>query len=341
MPEQKLIFRNKPQINISTPSTARMWLVCAVAFFTVLQSSLGDNGQSLVTALTAFFTAVVIELFTSNGRAKLDNILNGSSVTTALVLSLMLPNQLHPVYAVFGTIFAIVVIKYSFGGLGSNWFNPALGGWLFIRISWQKPFEEALEGSLYSSTEMVLSSNVSAIDNSVTSFFNSTVFSFSDVQLHSGYIDLLFLNNPAIIADRGIFALLIGTLVITALGINRGWIPLVYLAVYGFLIRFAGDVSGLLWNGDLLFGLFSGGTLATAFILAAEPSSAAKSKTGVVIVVVLAAVLSWFFRYKCMEFAGSFIALAFVNCLTPLVRLFEEKYLFVCNSRTVASENIL
>jgi hypothetical protein len=35
--------------------------------------------------------------------------------------------------------------------------------------------------------------------------------------------------------------------------------------------------------------------------------------------------IAWFFRYKCMDYTGCFIALSIVNCFTPLIRLAEEK----------------
>jgi electron transport complex protein RnfD len=317
----KMIFSHKPQISISCSSTGRMWLVCLCAFLCVLQSALSDEGRSLIIAFTAFFSAVLIELLLTcrkNGFAKIKD---GSAAATAMILTLLLPNQIHPVYVFFGAAFAIVVVKYSFGGLGSNWLNPALGGWLFIRFSWSS----SLDFSYSSVSEMMFKSEISILDNSVTSFLNSSVFSFTPMQLPPGYIDLLFFSGSSLITDRGLFALLMGTIIITAVGINRGWIPLVYLAVYGFLIRFAGDLNGIYWNGDMLYGIFSGGTIMAAFIIAAEPASSAKLKPGILFTVILAAALSWFFRYRCMEYAGCFIALAFTNCLTPFIRLIEEK----------------
>jgi electron transport complex protein RnfD len=338
---QKLIFWNKPQINISCPSTGRMWLVSACAFFCILQSAFSDSGRSLGIAVTAVCTAVLVEFLLTWRAHSAEKIKDGSAVATALILSMMLPNHLHPIYAALGSAFAITVIKYSFGGLGSNWLNPALGGWLFIRFSWPTAFFNALADSASSISEMVFASETSLIDNSVTNFFNGSIFSIAGIQLPSGYIDLLFNNNPGIITDRGLFALLIGTIFITAIGLNRGWIPLVFLAVYGFLIRFAGDLSHVLWNGDMLYGLFSGGTIVVAFILAAEPSTSAKLKPGILFSVVLTAVLSWFFRYRCMEYFGCFIALAFVNCLTPVIRLVEEKIFFTRNNRSNTLENSL
>lgn len=343
MPEHKMIFSNKPQINISCSSTGRMWLVFGCAFACVLQSALSDGGSSLIVAFTALVSAVLTEFLLTCKQHRAAKIKDGSAAATAMILALLLPNQIHPVYVFFGAAFAIAVIKYSFGGLGANWLNPALGGWLFVRFSWSSAFTNTL-GDSSSISEMVLRTDISQLDNTVAEFFNITVFSVAGVQLPGGYIDLLFYSGPGIIADKGIFALLIGTLIITAIGINRGWVPLVFLAVYGFLIRFAGDVTpdgvNMYWNGDVLYGFFSGGTIAAAFILAAEPASSAKLKPGILFAVVMGAVFSWFFRYKCMDYSGCFTALALVNCLTPLVRLAEERLFFSRNNRIKIQEKL-
>jgi electron transport complex protein RnfD len=325
LPDKKLNLKQKPQINTSWSSKGRMWLVSISALACIVQSALTDNGHSLIIAITAVFTAVILELLLTWGVYRGSKVSDGSAIATALILTLLLPNQIHPVYAVFGVVFAIAVVKYSFGGLGSNWLNPALGGWLFLRFSWPAVFTAALDGSISHSTEMIVTSDISALDMTATTFLNDTIFSLASVQLPTGYIDLLFFSGPGIIADRGLVSLLAGTILITAIGINRGWVPLVFIAVYVFFIRLAGDANGLLWNGDILFGVFSGGTIAAAFILAAEPATSAKLRTGVLLTVILGAVLAWFFRYRCMDYAGCFTALAIVNCFTPLVRLAEEK----------------
>jgi len=341
VPEQKTVFSNKPQINISCPSSARMWLVCGCAFLCVLQSSFSDGGRSFLIALAALFSALLIELLLTWRNFGFGKVRDGSAAATALILTLLLPNLMHPFYAALGAAFAVTVVKYSFGGLGSNWINPAVGGWLFIRFSWPAAFTQALEGSSSSISEIPAVSGASALDSSATDFLNNSVFSITGSQLPSGYIDLLFNSNPGIITDRGLFSLLIGTICITAAGINRGWIPLVFIAVYGFLIRLAGDLTGLFWNGDILYGFFSGGTIAAAFILAAEPVSGAKFKPGIIFAVFSGAVLSWFFRYKCMEYSGCFIALALVNCFTPLIKLAEEKIFFSHNNSGGFQENLL
>jgi len=341
VPDDKIIFLNKPQINTSCPSALRMWLICACAFLCVIQSAFSDGGRSLVVALTAFFSALIIEFLYTHKKYGAAKIKDGSAAATAMILSILLPNQIHPVLVFLGIAFAIVVVKHSFGGLGSNWLNPALGGWLFIRFSWSSAFTNTSNGSTPSVSEMLIPSDISAFDSPVTEFFNNSIFSIAGVQLPSGYINLLFNNNDGLITDRGLFFLLVGTVIITAVGINRGWVPLVFLGVYGFLVRLAGDLSGMYWNGDMLYGIFSGGTIAAAFILAAEPASGAKLRSGIIFTVVLSAFLSWFFRYRCMEYYGCFIALALTNCITPIVRLLEDKIILFRINHDSFRENSL
>jgi len=338
--DHKQNFTHKPQISISCPSTVRMWLVALCAFLCVVQSAMSDGGRSLITAFTAFFTALLIELLLTLRKNGVKKILDGSAAATAMILALLLPNNIHPVYVIFGASFAVAVVKYSFGGLGSNWLNPALGGWLFIRFSWPSVFSAPSENFI-SAAELTLSSEINPAAASVTDFLNSYVLQITGVQLPSGYIDLLFNNAAGIITDRGLIGLLIGTIIITAAGINRGWIPLVFLSVYGFLIRFAGDPNGMYWNGDMMYGIFSGGTIAAAFILAAEPASSARFKGGILFIVVIAAVLSWFFRFKCMEYTGCFIALALTNCITPFVRIIEDKIFKFRRPVNNVQENLL
>jgi len=108
------------------------------------------------------------------------------------------------------------------------------------------------------------------------------------------------------------------------------WISIVFLLVYGLLVRMAGDLhyDGTWWNGDVIFAFLSGGTLVTAFILIADPSTGAKSAGGNAIIAVCAAVLSFAFRYPGGVFYGSFFAIILVNSLTPLLRKTEQRILY-------------
>jgi len=321
MTDGKMLTSNT-QVNLARPTATRMWLVFCCAFVAAVQSAAGDGGASFAIAIAALVSAVLTELLMTSTVHGLEKIKDGSAAASALVLTLLLPNQIHPVYAALGAAFAMVVVKHSFGGLGSNWMNPALGGWLFIRCSWPQAFARALDESA-----AYLPQGGSAADQMISDFLNKIVFRFLGAQLPAGYIDLFSLQSPGIIADRAVLTLVFATAVIAAFEISRSWLSLLYLAVFGFLVRMAGD-SGSWWNGDVIRAFFSGGTLVAAFILVVDPSSGAKSVMGNVVVVILAAVLSLAFRVFASAFYGCFFAVALVNALTPLLCKIERSLLF-------------
>jgi electron transport complex protein RnfD len=339
---------HKPQVNLARSTVWRMWLVSLCAFLAVVQSSLTDNFSSLLVALSCIIAAVLTEfliLFKSGRAARLKD---GSAVATALIFALFLPNRIPPVYAVFGSVFAIAVVKHSFGGLGSNWLNPAAGGWLFVRFAWPGAFDKALEGS-----PLVLLSEIldrgganpqgspfgllkidsvlppaGSVDSAVRSFLNGTILSITGAELPGGYIDLFSASPPGIIADRGIAALLAGTIIITAARVNRAWIPAVWLGVYCFLVRLAGALpyGGGWMNGDILFGLFSGGIFGTAFILVSDPATSAKSGAGILVTSILGGFFAWLFRFGGSEPYGAVFAVLVVNALVPLIHTLESRF---------------
>jgi len=342
----------KPQINLARPTVGRMWLVSLCAFLVIVQSSFTDSFASLYIALVSVAAAVLTEfvILYKSGRARA--LKDGSAVVTALILALLLPNRISPLYAAAGAVFAIAVVKHSFGGLGSNWLNPAAGAWLFVRFSWPGVFNSALEASplslLAESVNRMVSSPqgsplgilkidasglfaaATPLDGVFRSFFNSTIFSFAGAELPGGYVDLFASRFPGIIADRGVLALLLGTIIIIATQVNRSWIPAVYLAVFGVLVRFAGALpyGGALWNGDVLFALCSGGTLVAAFLLAADPATGAKSNGGILLASAAGGALAFLFRYFGAEAYGAIFAALVINAALPLVRFIESRSLY-------------
>jgi electron transport complex protein RnfD len=321
MIDEKTLTLNT-QVNLARPTATRMWLVFFCAFLAMMQSAIGDAGASFAVAIAALVSAVLTELLMTSNVHGLKKIKDGSAAASAMILTLLLPNQIHPVYAALGAAFAMVVVKHSFGGLGSNWMNPALGGWLFIYCSWPQAFVRALDKSAD-----YVSPAGSAADQAIGDFLNNHVFRFLGAQLPPGYVDLFSIQSPGIIADRAVLTLALATAVIAAFEISRSWLSLLYLAVFGFFVRMAGD-GGSWWNGDVILAFFSGGTLVAAFFLIVDPSSGAKSVPGNVVLVILAAVLSLAFRVFASALYGCFYAVALVNALTPLLCRVERRLFF-------------
>jgi electron transport complex protein RnfD len=178
-----------------------------------------------------------------------------------------------------------------------------------------------------------------SLDKALTTGLNNTIFSLTGSELPEGYIDLLFSSAPGIIADRGLMALLLGSILIISSQICRFWAAPLFLGVYALLVRVFGPLSpgagmGLgdaaflgegLGNGDILYALLSGGTIVAAFILVLEPASGAKSALGAALTAVLAGILTFVFRYQGNELHGAFFAIVLLNTLTPVIRSLEQK----------------
>jgi electron transport complex protein RnfD len=244
----------------------------------------------------------------------------------------------------------MVVVKQSFGGLGANWMNPALGGWMFIRLSWPGVFEKALTGTpvLFGrgNIPVLFFPFFGTLDGTVTGFLNNTIFTLTGSELPDGYIGLLFSTAPGIIADRGLAALLLGTILICSSRMSRFWVVPLFLCVYAVLVRFFGALPGFLseaaieampglvslgeglGNGDILYGLFSGGIIAAAFLLMLEPASGAKTGKGMAVIAVLGGFFTFFFRYRGDELYGAFFAIALLNVLTPVIRSIESRIFY-------------
>jgi electron transport complex protein RnfD len=304
-----------------------MWLVSGCALGAALYSALSDSFASLNTALAALAAGLCAEALalhfgrlrgqSANGSIAGGSIADGSAAASAMVLVLLLPHTANPLYAALGAVFAMLVVKYSFGGLGANWLNPALGAWLFIRFSWPALFSESPEPI----------SPGGALDTAIRSFLNRTVFAVTGAELPPGYVDLLLGAGPGgIIADRGLPVLILGTVLLAAVKVSRIWIPGLYLAAYALLVRSFGALpgGGGLGEGDVLYCLCSGGTFAAAFLVACDPVTGAKTYSGMLLGTVLSAVLAFLFRYPGGELYGAFPAAALGNALTPLIRAAER-----------------
>jgi electron transport complex protein RnfD len=320
-----------------------MGIVSFCALCAILQSSVGDGGRSLIVAAAAVFGAVASEFAIqgSTGKSKLKD---GSALCSALVLTLLLPNTIHPALAAISAVFAMLVVKHSFGGLGSNWLNPAIGGWLFLRFSWPQAFSQALEGSSLSLLESSVAKGLSdpsgspldvlkiaglkggALDGQATDFLNASIFSRLGAELPKGYMDFIFFSGTGLIADRGTGALLLASLFLSLAIPNRQWISVSFLALYLVLVRIFGAVpfGGPLGEGDMLFALFSGGTAVAVFILAVDPATGTKSHGFALLLSLALAGTAFLFRYSAMESYGILYAVGAANVLVPLIRNAES-----------------
>ena len=331
--ERDIGLFDRPLLSFARRTPRRMAIVSAAAGLVILQSAISDRGLSCIVAICACAGSCAAELlFSFLRKQRLVNDL--SALASALVFTTMLPNTMPPVLAFFGAFFGIAVVKGSFGGLGSNWLNPALSGWLFVRFSWPRLYAASLEGSIIEAAGEIgggvpEGSFLLPLAQKIVDFFNGAVFQTFSTEIPSGFAGFLVNTSPGIIADRGVMAAIIASIIISA-SVHRFMLSAIYLVPYLFLVRASGalGIGGGAWQGDMFYYLLSGGTLTAAFFLIADTATGPKSLGGKICTVIMAALLSFIFRCLKGEIYGAFFAVALVNILCPVIRNLESAYLY-------------
>ncbi|MDR0550667.1 MAG: RnfABCDGE type electron transport complex subunit D [Spirochaetaceae bacterium] len=340
MIERDIALFERPLLSFARSTRARMGIISGCAAAVILQSALSDSFFSLLIALAAVAGAFSAELLVSFLR-KQRLVSDLSALASALIFTLMLPNTINPAFAFLGTFFALAVVKGSFGGLGSNWLNPALAGWLFVRFSWPELFSATLSSSsmvpigaigtstadFYGTNAGFLYANIWRSVYGTVEFLNRTVFQVFSTEIPSGLASFLVNTEPVIIADRGVLALIAASILICA-SMHKFRLSALYLIIYLVLVRFCGGWTPFIEEGDMFYCLFSGGTLLAAFILCADPATSPKSMSGKVLTTVCAALLSFIFRYLRLELYGAFFAVAAINLICPVIRVEESKRIY-------------
>jgi len=94
------------------------------------------NTRAFLIIVTTVTSAVVTEAAVQKFASKKITINDGTAIITGLILALLMPGTVPLWIPPLGAVFAIAIIKQAFGGNGNNIFNPALGGWVFLMLSW-------------------------------------------------------------------------------------------------------------------------------------------------------------------------------------------------------------
>ena len=186
-----------------------------------------------------------------------------SALLTGLLLALNLPATMgNPKYlwmCILGSVFAIIVVKQLFGGLGQNFMNPALGGRCFLMLSFSSVMTSftVKEGSNW-----LYGISVDAA---------SSATPLMDVK-EGGYPSLLkmFLGTTTgTIGETSTAALLLGAIYLLLRRVIDWKIPVIYIATFAVF-----DILYMVIAGaaayPLLYELCGGGLMLGAFFMATD-----------------------------------------------------------------------
>jgi electron transport complex protein RnfD len=343
-------------------SSARMsWLVClcllpaagwgiflfGIPALTVLGFSVG--------------TAVLAELASTLpfGRFTLRD---GSAVLTGCIVALLMPPGAPAYVPAAASAFAILVVKQSFGGLGRNWMNPAMGGIVFALLSWPGlmsqwisprggagadsaiPPLDALRAALAApgakdGTPLAVLAHsgfpFSALDSQVTGWVNARVLSPLGAALQPGTFDVLVGHVAGNIGTLSVPLLLLGAWVLLSRGVIRWHLPVFYSGTFVLLAAiFGGLGSGQGWfAGGAGFHLFSGSLVLAAFFAAPDPVTSPLTDRGKCLLGIGLGVLTFVLRFFGSLGDGVAASILLGNCAGPLLDRWTASRRGVGNAR--------
>ena len=226
-----------------------------------------------------------------------------SAVLTGLLLALILPPSIAWYGATLGSVFAIVVGKHIFGGLGSNIFNPALIARAFLMAAYPK----------------MLTTFVAPVD-AVTSATPLALRKFSHQLTPLG--ELFWGNVSGSLGETSAFCLIIGGVYLLIRKI-AGWrIPLTLILTV-VVVSFIGSMQNAM-NGSIGFNLFSGGLLIGAFFMATDPVTSPITKKGRYIFGLGCGIVIMVIRYFSGLPEGVMYSILFMNAFTPLINQYTR-----------------
>ncbi|MCL2801034.1 MAG: RnfABCDGE type electron transport complex subunit D [Treponema sp.] len=263
--------------------------------------------QAFYTTAIAVFSALMAEYLFQRVMNKPVTINDYSAVITGVLISFNLPPDVPVWIPVVGSVFAIIVVKQLFGGLGSNFINPALAARAFLLASF--PFHMT---------------NWTFAPDSVTSATYLAVVkgdpSFSPEL--SDYLALLFGKVGGCLGETSAVALLIGGVYLLVRRIINWRIPVFYIgsfAVFAFIF----GRTGFFVSENLLFEVLNGGLIMGAFFMATDYATSPITPNGKIVMGIGCGFLTVFIRFFGGYPEGVSYAIIIMNLFVPLI----DKYI--------------
>ncbi|MDR2588916.1 MAG: RnfABCDGE type electron transport complex subunit D [Spirochaetales bacterium] len=348
--EVPISVTSSPQMYDESSTRNIMWSV----FFCLLPAAFWGvfifGLSALGVLLAALASAALFEFLFARLAGQDCPLWDGSACVTGLLVGMTLPPSVPLYVPVFASLFAIGVVKWTFGGLGRNWMHPALGGWLFVYFSWPRAMTTWTFPRFLPSPDAVSSATPlgllktgiveetvlppspleylaslgypeSSVDAVLSPWLNASILEPLGISLPSGYVDLFLGIMPGSIGEVSAFLLLASTVFLLARKILSPAIPAAYFGVFGFFVWVFGGLQygGEYFTGDVLFHIFTGGLLLGVFYMAADIVASPVTLRGQLIFGSGAGFLTFLIRFYGASPEGAGLAILAMNVFTPLI----------------------
>ncbi|MBQ4437040.1 MAG: RnfABCDGE type electron transport complex subunit D [Clostridia bacterium] len=270
--------------------------------------------KALWIILASVITAVGTEFFFDKLTGRPDTWMDGSAMVTGLMLALTLSADTPLYVPVIGSIFAILVVKCAFGGLGKNFVNPALAARCFLLISFPSTMTMYSVDAVSSATPVAELSAGNVVN-----------------------ITKMFLGSAGGVIGSSIIALLIGGMILWALDIIHGQICFSVLA--GFVV-FLGLFGGKGFDPYFLLAhLCGGGVILGAFFMATDYVTSPVSRLGQTVYGVMIGVIGAMFRVFGTAADSFSYSIIIANLFVPLIDTYIVSKPYAFRKKAIAIQN--
>jgi len=283
--------------NLRTPKTTQkiMLDVCIALLPALIYATVIFGMNALLLTAVSVATCVVAEGVWQAIRKETVTVSDLSAAVTGMLIAFNVSST-TPIWAVMiADVFAIIVVKQVFGGIGNNVVNPALMGRLFMMVVYP--------------AQMMNYATPGAVD-CVT---HATVLSGGAADYT--VMDMILGNIPGALGETSALFLLLGFLYLAYKKEVNVLAAVVYIGTVGL-------VSGL-YMGNMAAGFFGGGLFLGGLFMLTDYVFV--SKSGKVLYALTAAVITILVR--CFSFLpeGVCFGILLANCLVTLIDKIDKK----------------
>ena len=285
---------SKPHVR-SKVSTNGIMFAVIIALLPATGFGIYNFGIRALAVILVTVAACVLTEFLFGLYKKKQTIGDLSAVVTGLLLALNLPVGIPLWTAALGGVFAILVVKCLFGGLGQNFMNPALGARCFLLISFPA---------------LMTNFNCDA-------YTGATPLAALKAGEEIDIMNMIIGKTAGTIGETSVIAILIGACFLLLIGVIDLRIPGSYLVTFClFLLLFGGHGADPAYLAAQLSG---GGLMLGAFFMATDYVTRPVTVKGQYLYGIFLGILTGIFRVFGASAEGVSYAIILGNLLVPLI----------------------
>lgn len=301
--ENKLHISVSPHIHGKRTTQGIMLDVIIALLPTTIAGVIIFGLRSLLVIGVCLATSVLSELIFNIVTKKQQTISDLSAVVTGLILALNLPANVPLWQAVIGSVFAIIVVKCLFGGLGKNVVNPALTARVFMLVA----FSSLAQVSFPVDATAGATPLVSIAEGNVPDL-----------------MELFLGKTGGSIGETCSLALLIGGVYLIVRKVITWHIPVAFIGSVFVFSFFVEDFNAL----TALACVLSGGLFLGAIFMATDYVTSPETPWGKIVYGVGAGVITVLIRFWGIYPEGVSFAILLMNILNPYINSLTARKLF-------------